>query len=354
MESTSAKSNLTHDQPSSPGFPADACPACGGTETCVLFAATDRLYATTTKLFQIVECKQCRLIRLHPQPTPQELRDYYPADYWIEPEASIADRLEMFYRRLVLRDHLRFAERALRDSEEPGIVLDVGCGSGMFLKMLAERAAKVERGGNVERGAKVERGRKIVVGLDFALDAATAAWKHSGVPAICGTLSKAPFAPGSCAAITMFHVLEHLYDAASYLYAARDLLAPGGRLIVQVPNAASWQFLLFGERWNGLEVPRHLVHFRRKDLETLLDHCGFEILRYKHFSLRDNPTGMAISLAPLLDPTGRRLRRVPETPRLRLWKDLAFFALVAACLPFTLLEAACRAGSTVMIEARKK
>jgi hypothetical protein len=63
---------------------------------------------------------------------------------------------------------------------------------------------------------------------------------------------------------------------------------------------------------------------------------------------------MAISLAPLLDPTGRRLRRVPETPGLRLLKDLAFFALVAACLPFTLLEAACHAGSTVMIEARKK
>jgi SAM-dependent methyltransferase len=336
VESTSAKSNLPHDQSSAPAVHGDACPACGGRETCVLFTATDRLYATTSKLFQIVECKQCRLIRLYPQPTPQELRAYYPANYWIEPEATVTDRLEMFYRRLVLRDHLRFTERALRESEEQGIVLDVGCGSGVFLKTLAER------------------GHKHVVGLDFALDAATAAWKHAGIPAICGTLSKAPFAPGSCAAITMFHVIEHLYDAASYLYAARDLLAPDGRLIVQVPNAACWQFLLLGERWNGLDVPRHLVHFRVKDLETLLDHCGFEILRHKHFSLRDNPQGMAISLAPMLDPIGRRLRHVPETARLGLWKDLAFFALVAACLPFTLLEAACHAGSTVMIEARKK
>jgi SAM-dependent methyltransferase len=267
VESTSAKSNLPHDQPPSPGIPGDTCPACGGTETCVLFAATDRLYATTGKLFQIVECKRCRFIRLYPQPTPRELRDYYPADYWIEPEDTVTDRLDMFYRRLVLRDHLRFAERVLRESEEEGIVLDVGCGSGVFLKMLAER------GGKVERGDKAERGRRNVVGLDFALDAARAAWKHSGVPAICGTLSKAPFAPGTCAAITMFHVIEHLYDPASYLYAAGELLAPGGRLIVQVPNAACWQFLLFGDRWNGLEVPRHLVHFRLKDLETLLDNC---------------------------------------------------------------------------------
>ena len=62
-----------------------------------------------------------------------------------------------------------------------------------------------------------------------------------------------------CAVVTMFHVLEHLYEPASYLDAARDLLRPDGRLILQVPNAACWQFLLFGERWNGIDVPRHLI-----------------------------------------------------------------------------------------------
>ena len=51
----------------------------------VLFSATDRLYHTTTKIFQIVECRNCRLIRLSPQPTPLELREYYPPDYWFVP-----------------------------------------------------------------------------------------------------------------------------------------------------------------------------------------------------------------------------------------------------------------------------
>jgi len=40
----------------------------------------------------------------------------------------------------------------------------------------------------------------------------------------------------------MYHVLEHLYDPVAYLDAAHSLLAPDGRLIVQVPNVASWQF----------------------------------------------------------------------------------------------------------------
>lgn len=264
------------------------------------------------------------------------MRDYYPPGYWYIPETTTADRLEQRYRRFVMRDHLHFVERALKESEETGIVLDVGCGGGLFLQMLAERR-------NVQ-----------AVGLDFSLDAANAAWRRAGVPAVCSTLSRAPFADGSCAAITMFHVLEHLYDPASYLDAAHRLLRPDGRLILQVPNAACWQFLLFGERWNGIDVPRHLIDFKRSDIDTLLESCGFESLRHKHFSLRDNPAGMATSFAPGLDPMARRLRHVEETPRQRLFHDAMYLALVVASLPFTLFETACRAGSTIMVEARKK
>jgi SAM-dependent methyltransferase len=283
-----------------------------------------------------VECRNCRLIRLDPQPHPTELHDYYPPNYWYTSNTDAADVLEQMYRRFVLRDHLRFVERALRDSEETGLVLDVGCGGGLFLEMLAER------------------GVKNVAGLDFSLDAASVAWRRAGVPAVCATLTRAPFAPGSCAAVTMFHVLEHLYDPARYLDAAHQLLRPDGRLIVQVPNAACWQFLLLGERWNGIDVPRHLIDFRLSDVDSLLDSCGFEVLRHKHFSLRDNPAGLATSLAPSLDPMARRLRQIQETPRLRLFKDMLYMALVVASVPFTLVESACRAGSTIMVEARKK
>jgi SAM-dependent methyltransferase len=174
------------------------------------------------------------------------------------------------------------------------------------------------------------------------------------VPAVCASLSHAPFAPGSCKTITMFHVLEHLYEPHAYIKSAHELLQPGGRLIVQVPNAASWQFLLLGENWSGVDVPRHLLTFRSSDIEVLLDRCGFEVVRHKYFSLRDNPASLATSLAPWLDPMARRVRGVRESPRMKLLKDLLYVSLVAASVPFTLLEAACRAGSTVMVEARKK
>jgi len=282
-----------------------------------------------------VACEGCGLMRLAPVPAPEDLPRYYPVHYWYAPDGSLAGSLEERYRRLVLRDHVGFVSRGLAECGESGPTLDVGCGGGLFPRMLRERGFPA-------------------MGLDSSAEAAAVAWRVNGVPVLCGDLAQAPLAKGAFRGITMFHVLEHVYDPRAYLTAAHSLLKPRGRLIVQVPNAACWQFRLLGPRWNGVDAPRHLTDFRARDLESLLSASGFEVLRRKYFSLRDNPAGLATSLAPSLDPMARRVRRLGETPRTKLLKDLAYFALLAGTLPFTLLEAACRAGSTIMLEARKK
>ena len=312
-----------------------ACVICGNAKAAPLFDATDRLYHTTARRFRVVRCAECGLVRLDPRPSPEELRTFYPADYWFAPEGGAASRLEELYRRLVLRDHVGFVERALRDSGAAGPLLDVGSGGGLFLGMMRQRGFTV-------------------VGLDFSREAARVAWRVQQAPSVCADLECAPFRAGSIGAVTMFHVLEHVYDPGAYLRVVRELLAPGGRLVVQVPNAACWQFRLLGRAWNGVDVPRHLSDFRARDLARLLEECGFEVLRRKYFSLRDNPAGLASSLAPSLDPMARRIRPGRETGAARLAKDLAYFALTVASLPFTALEAAAGAGSTVMIEARPR
>lgn len=274
-------------------------------------------------------------MRLFPRPSREELALYYPDGYWNAPKGTLAERIEESYRRFVLGDHVDFVRRALEDAGETGPVLDVGCGSGLFLRMLKEQGTAV-------------------VGLDLSVKAAAIAWTSNGVPCFSGELTRVPLADGSCSAVTMFHVLEHLENPVEHLTAAHRLLRPGGRIIVQVPNAACWQFILFGENWRGIEAPRHLINFRACDLENLLDYCGFEVVRRKHFSLRDNPACFATSIAPALDPIVRRIRGVRERPAVKLIKDMLYFGLVVAAVPFTALEAACRAGATVMMEAKKK
>jgi uncharacterized Zn finger protein len=54
------------------------CPMCGCDRATPAFRQTDRLYRTTTKEFGVVRCQQCGLIRLDPQPKPEELRPILP------------------------------------------------------------------------------------------------------------------------------------------------------------------------------------------------------------------------------------------------------------------------------------
>jgi len=314
-----------------PAGDANRCPRCGGPSYLILFRASDRLYETRARTFHVVECSACRLIRLHPTPTEDEVRSFYPDSYWWETDSSASGRLAELYRQFVLGDHVRFISGHGKLSAP---VLDVGCGGGAFVRALIDRGIPA-------------------VGLDISPIAAGMARTEGHSTAVCGSLPFAPFARHSFSAVTLLHVLEHVPDPAALLLEIEDLLIPGGKLVVQVPNADSWQFLLLGKRWSGLDMPRHLTHFRAADLEALLADCGFTVLRRKFFSLRDNPAGLATSLCPSLEPVVRRVRGIQESSAVRLLKDALYASLVAAAIPLTLVEAASGAGSTVIFEAMR-
>ena len=87
-------------QPPEPeGNRMSACLACGCGRAAPLFRQTDRLYRTTTREFARGALRQCGLARLDPQPSPEELRRYYPETYWFAPDGGAASRLEESYRR---------------------------------------------------------------------------------------------------------------------------------------------------------------------------------------------------------------------------------------------------------------
>ena len=308
------------------------CPACSSPDLRVLFDAHDRLYRTTTDRYRIIECGKCRLIRLDPSPKTPAVLDH--PSRWPTGD-SAADCFERAYRRFLFTDHTGFILRAIEEAGDGGPVLDLSPEGGLLRAILMEHGLPV-------------------IGFDHSEQAAAANLEAHGTASLRADLLAAPLAPASCRAITMLQVLEHLDSPVASIEAAHTLLRPGGRLILQAPNAACWEFLLLGENWSGLDVPRHRIDFRASDLESLLEAAGFEVLRRKHFSLRDNPAILAMSLAPWLAPAVRRARGTLEGPAVKLAKHLLWCGLMVAALPFTVLEAACRAGATVMIEARKK
>jgi 2-polyprenyl-3-methyl-5-hydroxy-6-metoxy-1,4-benzoquinol methylase len=312
---------------------AESCVLCGSSHAELVLTAPDRLFAIASGTFSLVKCHGCGLVRLSPRPTSEQVAGFYAANYWFA-----GGTLAELYRRMVLLDHVRFAARAARESGAPGKILDVGCGGGLFLRMMKQRGFDC-------------------LGLDFSAEAARVAWETNGVRVLTGDLRdaaiEAAIEPEGCALITMYHVAEHLLDPAAYLRAASRLLHPDGRLIVQVPDRDCWEAAMLGESWTGLDVPRHIHVFRSSDLRRLLRTCGFEAIREKHFSLRDHPAGLATGLAPSLDPVVRAIRGIDRSSTARLVKDMLYLGVVAAALPFTLFEALFGKGSSVMIEARK-
>lgn len=305
------------------------CPRCDSESYTTLYSGEDRLYGTTERIFHIIECCGCNLIRIDPMPKPEELSQFYPETYWWEADSGAVSRLSELYRKFVLADHIRFAAAA---AAPPGPVLDVGCGGGLFLDGMEQRGF-------------------VGFGSDVSLQAAKVCSRRFAIPAVCGSLPNLPFRAQSFGLVTMFHVLEHLHDPMGAIAAARELLPPGGRLVVQTPNAECWQMLLLGERWSGFDIPRHLINFSARDLQELLEYSGFIVHRKKYFSLRDNPAGLATSLVPSLEPVSRKVRGVKESGLSSMVKNLLYLGLVAASVPFTLLEATAAAGSSIMIEA---
>jgi Methyltransferase domain len=98
--------------------------------------------------------------------------------------------------------------------------------------------------------------------------------------------------PGTLDAVVLWHVLEHLGDPEQVLAAGHRWLAGGGAIVIAVPNLASLQSRLGGDRWFHQDVPRHVVHFTERGLRLLLERCGFEIERVRHVSLEQNVFGM--------------------------------------------------------------
>lgn len=322
----------------------NACPVCLGSaiESQILIGH-DLLFEMTDRTFSLSGCSRCHCLYMDPPLEDDELAGFYPRHYWWRPASGLLKSFEALYRSIALRDHVSFiataASTATSHESSPPRLLDVGCGSGTLLALLKRRGFQV-------------------VGFDSSGEAAGIARAESGVEVLTASrLQDAAFADGAFDVVTMFHVLEHVSHPHDLMMEIRRILRLRGRVIVQVPNLESWQFRVFGSRWYGLDVPRHVINYSCSAMRYLLSHSGFRIRRVRHFNLRDNAPAFASSLLPNFDPLRRRARefRTGRTePKFLTWmKHAGYLGAVAASYPLAIAESLAGAGGTVMLEAEK-
>ena len=168
-------------------------------------------------------------------------------------------------------------------------------------------------------------------------------------------------ARGDWAAIVFWHSLEHLRDPGEALAQAARLLAPGGVLVVAIPDSGSLQARAFGDRWLALDLPRHLVHVPASALEERLRSLGLRVGRVSHLRGGQVVFGWAHGLVGMLPgkPSLYDAIRRPEAREQALapGRRLAVLAAGALSLPFaaaaSAAEVALRRGGTVYVEAER-
>src|SRR5262245_55048246 len=244
------------------------CGLCGSTSGRELYITRDRL-GKSDAAFSIVQCGGCGVLRTLPEMSEAELGRFYPDDYWGMPEPT----QEWVYSSQ--REKTSFVTRC---GLSGGMVLDVGCGAGFFLRALD--------------GSKWD-----LYGVDQSVAASRLAESHIGTGhVVTGTLIGSTWPDSSFDLVTFWSALEHTNEPRTNLRKARSLLKEGGTLVVQLPNAGSYQARLFDGDWVALDAPRHRYHFTLPVLRRLLSETGFEAYRTTCFSKAHNSHALRHSL----------------------------------------------------------
>lgn len=217
----------------------------------------------------------------------------------------------------------------------PARLLDAGAGRGRFVAAAAE-AGYDARGIEPSPGAAVRAGPSVEL----------------------ATIEDAAVEPSSLDAVSLWHVLEHVDDPAAALQRVAGWLRPGGALLVGVPNLASLQARLGGERWFHLDLARHRTHFTPAGLRALLARTGFEVVAERHVLAEHNPFGMWQTAVNRLTRTPSWLFNALQH-NAPLWSRDALVTLLAlplvpVAVVVELAAGLARRGGTIAVVARRR
>jgi len=320
--------------------PAPPCPLCSGTRSDVLQRITVR-HLAIGGTYRLRRCLDCDLVYITPRLDDRTLATLYGEEFYFPPDSPFSGiaggvvELIQDARRQVVEKRARV-----------GRLLDVGSGDGAFVHHMAGHGWDA-------------------TGLDFSPAASELAARR-GLRGryLMGSLADHDLPLRSFDAVTMWQVLEHIGEPVAMMRHVRALLRPGGLLVASVPNIDGLSATLTGERWWGLDVPRHLVHYAPATLRRVIADAGLHVVDVRHFSLQYDPYAL---LHSSLDWAFTRRHFLSDLAKqqvagsmgpLEYGYNVAALAVLAPVLaPLALLAttagAACRRGGFIEVIARR-
>ena len=201
---------------------------------------------------QLVRCRRCRFQYVNPRVRGDIILESYSEGEDPTYVSQIGARERTF------ASALGEIERA---NGGPGRLLDIGTAAGAFV------AAATARGWTAE-GCEPNRW--------------LAEWgaRHYGIGIRQGSVFDQPYVNSSFDVITLWDVIEHTPNPRQMLEKCRELLKPGGILVVNYPDIGSWIARALGRRWPFL-TSVHLYYFDRHTMGRMLETTGFTTVKVR-------------------------------------------------------------------------
>ena len=241
---------------------------------CLVCAAREARLLYRITRFRILRCEACGQIYLSPLPSEEEIREMFSRLYTTG-EGSVPE-LKSYYGFCYSDDPsnplVQLYESwldALERERAPGRLLDVGCGTGLFLAVARRRGWEP-------------------FGIDDCSEATQYARDHFGLEVRDGEFADFAAEGRRFDAITMWDIIEHSRSPVELLRCARRCLESDAVVGISTPNqrsildvaAGSLYRLTGGRLTSPLEkfyVEQHFLYFTPATLEAALRRAGLEL-----------------------------------------------------------------------------
>ena len=235
------------------------CPICNSNQFTLFKTCKD--FTVSKEFFNIVSCQKCGFKFTNPRPTEETIGAYYKSDEYISHTNSKKGLINSIYQ--IVRKRTLKEKVSLINSLIPnkGRILDIGCGTGYFLKACKDNGWKisgVEPDEDARKLAKTNTDQEINSDIFCCYDRTD-----------------------EFDIITTWHVVEHIHKLNESITKIKEILKSNGIFIIAVPNPDSKDADIYQENWAAYDVPRHLYHFNQKSIELLLEKFDFQLIDTK-------------------------------------------------------------------------